>query len=52
MLILTRTVGEKIMIGDDVIVTVLGVVGGQVRIGILAPDGVQILRKEDRAEPQ
>jgi len=37
MLILTRRIGEKIVIGDNVIVTVLGVKGNQIRIGIEAP---------------
>ncbi len=37
MLILTRRVGESLMIGDDVTVTVLGVKGNQVRIGVNAP---------------
>lgn len=46
MLILTRRTGESIMIGDDVVVTVLGIKGNQVRIGIAAPDEVIILREE------
>lgn len=46
MLILTRRVGETIMIGDDVTVTVLGVKGNQVRIGIVAPKDTAVDRQE------
>ena len=46
MLILTRRVGEKVMIGNDVTVTVLGVKGNQVRIGINAPKNVAVHREE------
>jgi carbon storage regulator len=46
MLILTRRVGETIVIGDDVIVTVLGIKGNQVRIGISAPKDVTVHREE------
>jgi carbon storage regulator len=46
MLNLSRHVGESIVIGDDIIVTILAVKGKQVRIGIAAPDGVTILREE------
>ena len=46
MLILTRRVGETLMIGDDVTVTVLGVKGNQVRLGIDAPKDVSVHREE------
>ncbi len=46
MLILTRRVGETLMIGDDVTVTVLGVKGNQVRIGVNAPKHVSVHREE------
>ncbi|WP_392561532.1 carbon storage regulator CsrA [Orbus sturtevantii] len=46
MLILTRRVGETLIIGDDVAITVLGVKGNQVRIGINAPKDVSIHREE------
>lgn len=46
MLILTRRVGETIMIGDDVTVTIFGVKGNQVRVGIGAPKSVAIHREE------
>jgi len=46
MLILTRRVGETVMIGNDVTVTVLGVKGNQVRIGINAPKTVAVHREE------
>lgn len=46
MLILTRRVGESLIIGDDVIVNVLGVKGNQVRIGVDAPKHVSIHREE------
>jgi carbon storage regulator len=46
MLILTRRVGETLMIGDDVTVTVLGVKGNQVRIGVNAPRDVAVHREE------
>ncbi len=46
MLILTRRVGESLMIGDDVNVTVLGIRGNQVRIGVNAPKNVSVHREE------
>jgi carbon storage regulator len=46
MLILTRRTGERILIGDDVEVMVLGVRGNQVRIGIQAPASVSVHREE------
>lgn len=46
MLILTRRVGETLMVGDDVTVTVLGVKGNQVRIGVNAPKDVAVHREE------
>ncbi len=46
MLILTRRVGETLMIGDEVTVTVLGVKGNQVRIGVNAPKNVAVHREE------
>ncbi len=46
MLILTRRIGETIMIGDHVTVSVLGVKGNQVRLGIEAPKDVQVHRSE------
>lgn len=54
MLILTRRVGETLMIGSEVTVTVLGVKGNQVRIGVNAPKDVAVHREEifDRIKRQ
>ncbi len=46
MLILTRRVGETVMIGDDVTVTILGVKGNQVRVGVSAPKEIAVHREE------
>ena len=46
MLILTRRIGETLMVGDDVTITVLGVKGNQVRIGVNAPKEVSVHREE------
>jgi carbon storage regulator len=46
MLILTRRAGESVLIGDDVAITVLGVKGNQVRIGVKAPKSVAVHREE------
>lgn len=46
MLILTRRIGERVVIGDDVTVTVLGVKGSQVRLGVNAPKEVAVHREE------
>lgn len=46
MLILTRRVGETLMIGKDITVTVLGVKGSQVRIGVTAPRDIAVHREE------
>lgn len=48
MLILTRRVGESIRIGDDITVVVIEIKGGQVRLGVEAPQGVAIDRQEIR----
>ncbi len=46
MLVLTRRVGEKIRIGDDVVITLLGVRGNQYKVGIEAPKSVAVHREE------
>jgi len=46
MLVLTRKVGERILLGDEIAITIVRVTGGGVRIGIEAPDGMPIVREE------
>jgi carbon storage regulator len=46
MLVLSRKIGERILLGNGVVVTVLNVTGGRVRLGIEAPQAVRILREE------
>jgi len=46
MLILTRRIGETLMVGDDVAITVLGVKGNQIRLGVDAPKNVSVHREE------
>ncbi len=46
MLILTRRIGETLMVGDEVTVTVLGVKGNQVRLGVNAPKNISVHREE------
>lgn len=46
MLILTRRVGETIMIGDEIAVTILGVKGNQIRVGVAAPKETSVHREE------
>jgi carbon storage regulator len=46
MLLITRRVGEKIMVGDDVVVHVMDIVGNTVRVGIEAPRSVPVYREE------
>jgi carbon storage regulator len=46
MLILTRRPGERVVIGDNVLITVMGVSGHTVRLGIEAPEGISIYREE------
>jgi len=46
MLILTRRIGESIIVGDDVTITVLGVKGNQIRLGVNAPKDVSVHREE------
>ena len=48
MLILTRRINESVMIGDGIKVTVLGVKGNQVRIGVVAPANISVDREEVR----
>ncbi len=51
MLVLTRKLGQRLMVGDNIVVTVLSVRNGQVRIGIDAPRSVAIRREELEALP-
>lgn len=46
MLVLTRKIGETVMIGDDVYLTILGVKGNQIRLGFDAPEDISIHRRE------
>lgn len=46
MLILTRRIGETVVIGDDVKVTILGIKGNQIRVGVSAPPVVEVHRQE------
>lgn len=46
MLVLTRKLGQSVMIGDDVELVILGIEGDQVKVGVKAPRQVQIFRKE------
>ena len=46
MLLLTRRVGERVMIGEGIVIAILGIRGGQVRLGIEAPKEVKVLREE------
>lgn len=50
MLILTRRIGETILIGDEIEVVVLAVKGGQVRLGIVAPKDVQVMRPDAKVK--
>ncbi len=50
MLVLTRKRGERIMIGDDVVITILEVTGDQVRVGVEAPRSVPVMREELQSE--
>ncbi len=46
MLIITRRAGEKLMIGEDVVVEIMEIVGNQVRLGIQAPQSIRVYREE------
>jgi carbon storage regulator len=52
MLVLSRRIGEQIIINDDIVVTVVSVKGNQVRLGFTAPQSVSICREELLAEPR
>lgn len=51
MLVLARRVGEEIVIGGDIRVTILGVRGSQVRLGVIAPPSVRVIRQEIADRP-
>lgn len=51
MLVFTRKVGEKVQIGDDVLVTVVRIADGSVRIGVEAPDETVVMRRELLGQP-
>ncbi len=50
MLVLTRKLGEKLYIGNDIVITVVEIRSGQIRLGIEAPRDIEIMREELRAE--
>ena len=52
MLVLGRKQGESIRIGDDIEITIAGIQGNRVRLGIQAPDDVRVLRAELESKPQ
>jgi|TARA_R110000782_G_scaffold50366_1_gene109278 carbon storage regulator len=52
MLVLTRKVGQKVMIGDNIEVTILAINGGQIKVGIAAPKSVDVDREEIRKRKQ
>lgn len=51
MLVLSRKVGERIFIGEDIIITLCDIQGSKCRLGISAPRGIQILREELKEKP-
>ncbi len=52
MLVLSRKVGEKVLVGGDIVVTILSARGNQVKLGIQAPDWVRVTRAELLTDPQ
>jgi carbon storage regulator len=52
MLVLSRKAGERILIGDQIAVTIVRIAPGVVRVGIDAPKGITVLREEIKVEPQ